>query len=108
MGVLPHTCAGALLPQPLLAVLAQQAVIMSLISTTAPDYCSTPLLSDPLSHERISRVAGVLDALPSLLPAHVPYVAGKAAAWEQGHVRWSALGVACSCSQSWQGLIACQ
>ena len=73
--MLRHALIGALLPQPLLAVLAQQATMMLLNSRPA-DYCATPLLSDPLTRQRVARAVEVVDAVPALLATHMAGVAG--------------------------------
>ena len=63
--MLIHAGCGAILPQPLLAILVQQAALMWAISNSRA-YCSTPLLEHPLSQQRMQHVASALDALTGL------------------------------------------
>lgn len=76
-GAAPQAIAGFLLPQPLLAVLLQQSVIMWLLSRPALDFCSLPLFSHPLAQPRFSRAAAVLDSLPTLLAGHLASATGE-------------------------------
>lgn len=66
--LLVHAGCGIVVKMPLLVLLTQQLAMM-LLSANPQGYCTTPLLTHPLTRRRLHRVWAVLDAVPTILPS---------------------------------------
>lgn len=65
--LLEHAGCGSVVKMPLLALLAQQTVMMAL-SANPRGYCSTPLLSHPLTRHWLHRMWAAFDTVPTIVP----------------------------------------
>ena len=79
-----HAGCGILVKMPLLVLLTQQAV-MIILSANPQGYCTTPLLTHPLTRRRLHRMWAVFDAMPTILPNE-----GESKDWGWGRVALAA------------------
>lgn len=97
--LLPVLCLGIFTPQMPASALATHAAI-TLLTWNSTGYCSTPLLSDPLSQHRQAQVAAMLQhaslPLAALQPLAAPLLQPATGAW-CGACAWC---FACFCSRA--------